>query len=56
MDPQREKVVENEDIQKESKAPYSAPKLSVWGTLDEITQGVGPDQTDALLGSLNNGR
>lgn len=39
-------------FQKESKKAYSQPKLTVYGRIEDLTQGVGGNPTDGQDGSV----
>jgi hypothetical protein len=51
MQSERQNLVEKPKTQEQPRKPYSTPKLTVYGTVEQITLTVGTKGTDGLTGS-----
>jgi hypothetical protein len=48
----REVRLREKTAEKPQKAPFTAPRLTIHGTVEKITQQLGPVKTDGQQGSL----
>jgi hypothetical protein len=52
MEDERKGVFREDEVKNQPKKVYSTPQLTVHGTVEKITQAVGPGNKDGLVGSV----
>src|SRR5436853_5646787 len=51
MESEKKDLIQNDDVQQQSKKPYKTPKVTVHGTVEQMTQTIGLTTADGITGS-----